>query len=133
MTQIEYVLTEVQQRDNAIYRTYFEVNPIPKEQRIAGFGGVNRYAALEGFDNSTMVIDATKKLDILSKQLYIQSISLDEIVKLAKDKDKLLQSIPAIQPIKKEDLLRMASVYGWRTDPFTKASKRHMGMDFSAL
>ena len=133
MYQVEDVLTEVQQRDNAIYRTYFEVNPIPTEQRKAGFGGVNRYEALEGFENSTMIIEASKNLDILSKQLYIQSKSLDEIVKLAKDKDKLLLSIPAIMPIKKEDLLRMASGYGWRIDPFTKAKKRHRGMDFSAI
>jgi len=133
MNQIEDVLAEVQQRDNAIYRTYFEANPIPSEQRRAGFGGINRYEALEGFENSAMIIAATKKLDILSKQLYVQSKSLDEIVKLAKDKDRFLQSIPSIQPIKKEDLLRMASGYGWRTDPFTKARKRHKGMDFSAL
>ncbi|MFK5891365.1 MAG: M23 family metallopeptidase [Flavobacteriaceae bacterium] len=133
MNQVEDVLTQVQQRDNAIYRTYFEANPIPTEQRTAGFGGINRYESLEGFENSAMIIDATKKLDILSKQLYVQTKSLDEIVKLAKDKDRFLQSIPSIQPIKKEDLLRMASGYGWRTDPFTKARKRHKGMDFSAI
>ena len=133
MNQVETVLAQVQQRDNAIYRTYFEANPIPTEQRTAGFGGVNRYEALEGFENSAMIIDATKKLDILSKQLYVQTKSLDEIVKLATNKDRLLQSIPSIQPIKKEDLLRMASGYGWRTDPFTKARKRHKGMDFSAI
>lgn len=132
MKQIDNVLAEVQDRDNTIYRTFFEANPIPEEQRKAGFGGVNRYEALEGFDNSAMIIDATKNVDILSKQLYVQSKSLDEIVKLATDKEKLLQSIPAIQPVNKEDLLRMASGYGWRIDPFTKIMKQHKGMDFSA-
>lgn len=132
MKQIDNVLAEVQDRDNTIYRAFFEANPIPDEQRKAGFGGVNRYEALEGFDNSAMIIDATKNVDILSKQLYVQSKSLDEIVKLATDKEKLLQSIPAIQPIKKFDLLRLASGFGWRIDPFTKTSKQHKGMDFSA-
>ena len=108
------------------------MNPIPNEQRKAGFGGVNRYKALEGFDNSEMIIDVTKNMDILSKQLYVQSKSLDEIVKLAENKEKLLAAIPAIQPVKNEDLSRMASGFGWRSDPFTKANKRHMGMDFSA-
>jgi len=130
--QLANILTEIQDRDNNIYRLYFEVNPIPKEQREAGFGGVNRYKALEGFDNSEMIIDVTKNMDILSKQLYIQSKSLDEIVKLAENKEKLLASIPAIQPVKKEDLTRMASGYGWRSDPFTKARKKHWGMDFTA-
>jgi len=132
MEQVGNVLDGIQYRDNEIYRLYFETNPIPKEQRNAGFGGINRYKSLEGFDNSEMIIDATKNMDILSKQLYVQSKSLDEIVSLAKNKEKLLAAIPAIQPIRKEDLTRMASGYGWRTDPFTKARKMHKGMDFTA-
>ncbi len=132
ITQLQQVLEEIQERDNNIYRLYFEVNPIPEEQRKAGFGGVNRYKALEGFDNSEMIIDVTKNMDVLSKQLYIQSKSLDEIVKLAENKEELLASIPAIMPVKKQDLTRMASGYGWRSDPFTKARKKHFGMDFTA-
>jgi murein DD-endopeptidase MepM/ murein hydrolase activator NlpD len=132
IVQLEKILKEIQDRDNNIYRLYFEVNPIPEEQRKAGFGGVNRYKALEGFENSEMIIDVTKNMDVLSKQLYVQSKSLDEIVKLADNKEKLLASIPAIQPVKLEDLTRMASGYGWRTDPFTKARKKHWGMDFTA-
>lgn len=132
IAQLENILAEIQDRDNNIYRMYFEVNPIPLEQRKAGFGGVNRYKVLEGFDNSDMIIDVSKNLDILSKQLYVQTKSLDEIVKLAEAKEQLLAAIPAIQPVKKEDLTRMASGYGWRRDPFTKARKRHFGMDFSA-
>ncbi len=132
MAQIENVLDGIQHRDNDIYRLYFEANPIPNEQRKAGFGGVNRYKSLEGFENSEMIIDVSKKMDILSKQLYIQSKSLDEIINLAEDKEKLLASIPAIQPVNNEDLTRMASGYGWRSDPFTKARKMHKGMDFTA-
>ena len=132
LEQLEKVLVNIQERDNKIYRLYFEVNPIPEEQRIAGFGGVNRYKTLEGFDNSEMIIGITKNMDVLSKQLYIQSKSLDEIVKLAEDKEKLLSSIPAIMPVRKETLTRMASGYGWRIDPFTKARKKHFGMDFTA-
>ena len=64
--------------------------------------------------------------------MAIQSKSLDEITKLAEEKEKLLMAIPAIQPVKNEDLKRMASGYGWRSDPFTKARKMHRGMDFSA-
>lgn len=132
MEQAKEVLAGIQTRDNNIYRTYFEANPIPEEQRKAGFGGVNRYKSLENFDNSKMIIDATKNLDILSKQLYVQSKSLDEIIKLAEGKEKMLASIPAIQPVSKEDLTRMASGFGWRSDPFTKARKMHKGMDFTS-
>ena len=132
IAQFEKVLEDLQIRDNNIYRTFFELNPIPEEQRTAGFGGVNRYKSLEGFDNSEMIIDITKNMDILSKQLYIQSKSLDEIVKMAENKEGLLAAIPAIQPIRNENLTHMASGYGWRSDPFTKARKKHYGMDFTA-
>ena len=132
MQQIEEVLANIEDRDNNIYRLYFEANPIPEEQRRAGFGGVNRYKSLEGFNNSEIIINATKRLDIIQKQMVIQSKSLDEIAKLAEEKEKLLAAIPAIQPVRNKDLTRMASGFGWRTDPFTKARKMHKGMDFTA-
>lgn len=132
MGQVEQVLSNMEDRDNNIYRVYFEANPIPEEQRRAGFGGINRYKSLEGFNNSEMIIATTKRLDIIQKQMVIQSKSLDEIAKLAEKKEKLLAAIPAIQPINNEELTRMASGYGWRSDPFTKARKMHWGMDFTA-
>ena len=133
MEQVEKVLANVEERDNNIYRLYFEANPIPEAQRKAGFGGINRYRDLEGYDNSQLIIELNKKLDILTKRVVVQSRSLDEIVELAEDKERLLQAIPAIMPVRKEDLKRMASGYGWRTDPFTKVRKFHYGMDFSAV
>lgn len=132
MEQVNEVLTDVGERDNKIYRTYFNASQIPDEQRKAGFGGVNRYKELEGYNNSELVINSTKMLDIISKELVVQSRSLDEIAKLAKDKEKLLAAIPAIQPVKNEDLRQMASGFGYRSDPFTKIRKFHAGMDFSA-
>lgn len=132
MDEAQLVLEDIANRDNNIYRLYFEANPIPDEQRKAGFGGVNRYKYLEGFDNSKLIIESSKRLDILQKQIVVQSKSLDEIAKLAEEKEKLLAAIPAIQPVRNEDLTRMASGYGMRNDPFTKVRKMHWGMDFTA-
>lgn len=132
MDQVENVLADVADRDNNIYRIYFEANPIPEAQRKAGFGGVNRYKDLEGYDNSKMIVEANKRLDILTKELVVQSKSLDEIAVLAEEKEKLLAAIPAIQPVANKDLKRIASGFGLRTDPFTKQKKMHWGMDFSA-
>ncbi len=132
MDQIQNVLANVEDRDNNIYRLYFETNPIPEEQRKAGFGGINRYKNLEGYDNSKLIVETNKRIDILTKQIVVQSKSLDEITILAKEKEKLLTAIPAIQPVKNENLKRIASGYGWRSDPFTKVKKFHNGMDFSA-
>jgi murein DD-endopeptidase MepM/ murein hydrolase activator NlpD len=130
--ELNSVADALEERDNTIYRTYFNSAPITDEDRKAGFKTKNRYAELEGFDNSALVKNTTERVDILSKELAIQSKSLDEILKLAKAKDNLLSAIPAIQPVKNENLRRMASGFGYRTDPFTKARKMHEGMDFTA-
>ena len=132
LTQIEAVVSHLEDRDNNLYRVYFEASSIPEEQRKAGFGGVNRYKDLEGYDNSELIINTAKRLDILSKQTVVQSRSLDEIERLAANKAELIEAIPSIQPIKNEDLTRMASGYGYRIDPFTKKRRFHYGMDFSA-
>jgi len=132
LTQIETVVDNMEERDNNLYRVYFEASPIPEAQRRAGFGGVNRYKNLEGYDNSELIINTAKRLDILSKQTVVQSRSLDEIERLASNKEDLLEAIPSIQPIKNKDLTRMASGFGYRTDPFTKKRRFHYGMDFTA-
>ena len=130
--QLNIVLEDIELRDNNVYRVLFETNPISSEVRKAGFGGVNRYENLEGFDNCNLVIETTKKIEILTKQIVIQSKSLDEIERLASEKEKLLLAIPSIQPIKNNDLTRMASGFGYRTDPFNKSRRMHRGMDFTA-
>jgi|TARA_B100000959_G_scaffold1810_1_gene1984 murein DD-endopeptidase MepM/ murein hydrolase activator NlpD len=132
MTQIDLVLDDIQHRDDNIYRVIFEADPIPSSIRKAGFGGVNRYKDIRNFSNAELVIEAEKKADKLSKQLYIQSKSFDEVIDLAKNKADMLASIPAIQPIANKDLGRVASGYGYRIHPIYKTRKLHTGMDFTA-
>jgi len=132
MDQVNEVLEDIQRRDDEIYRIVFEAEPIADNIRKAGFGGVNRYKQLEGFKNSELIIESAKKLDKISKQLYIQTKSYDEVYKMATNKEKMLASIPAIQPVANKDLKRMASGYGMRMHPIYKRRKMHTGMDFSA-
>jgi len=132
LSQVEAVVTNMQERDNNLYRVYFEASPIPEAQRLAGFGGINRYKDLEGYENSDLIINTSKRIDILTKQAVVQSRSLDEIEQLAQNKAALINAIPSIQPIKNENLTRMASGYGYRKDPFTKKRRFHWGMDFTA-
>jgi murein DD-endopeptidase MepM/ murein hydrolase activator NlpD len=72
-------------------------------------------------------------MDRITKQLYIQSKSFDEVVQLAKSKERLIASIPAIMPINQKDLAHsVTSGFGWRTHPIYKTQEMHPGMDFSA-
>ena len=132
MDQLNAVVDAIEDRDNNLYRVYFNKSAIPDSIRKEGFLGKNRYKILEGYDNSQLVINTTKRIDVLSKELAIQSKSLDDILKLADAKSDLLAAIPAIQPVRNENLKQMASGFGYRTDPFTKARKMHEGMDFTA-
>lgn len=126
------VLDDLQDRDDNIYRVIFEAEPVPNSVRKAGYGGADRYTKLEGYKNSEIIKNTTKKLDVITSRIYVQSKSLDEVFSLAKNKEKLAASIPAIQPLADNDLRRIGSYFGYRTDPFYKVAKFHEGMDFTA-
>jgi len=132
LDQMQTLLAELSDRDDNIYRIIFEAEPIPKSVRQAGYGGVDRYARLEGYSNSDLLIETSKKLDKIASQVYVQSKSFDEVYDLAVNKEKMLASIPAIQPVKNTDLKRLSSFYGYRPDPIYKVRKFHAGVDFSA-
>ena len=132
LAQIENVLGDIQQRDDNIYRTIFGAEPIPKSIRDAGFGGANRYARLEGFKNSEIVIETAERLDKVFKKMYVQSKSYDEVIDLAMNKEQMLSHIPAIMPVSNDDLTRTASGWGYRIHPIYKIKKFHYGMDFTA-
>ena len=126
------ILKDIQQRDDNLYRVVLQADPIADGIRTAGYGGTNRYEQFMNMANAELVINTTKKLDLLTRQLYVQSKSFDEVVELCKNHDKMLQCIPAIQPIANKDLKKTASGYGVRIDPIYNTKKFHSGMDFSA-
>src|SRR4030042_536255 len=132
VSSLESVLSDIEKRDDNIYRTIFNAEPIPRSVRDAGFGGVNRYEYLEGFNQSNVVIETAKKLDKITKAVYVQSKSYDEIIGLALNREDQLASLPAIQPISNKDLTRTASGWGFRIHPIYKILKFHYGMDFTA-
>lgn len=132
MDRAQKVIADLQNRDDNIYRLIFEAEPIPSTIRKAGIGGVDRYESLKGFSSSDILIETTRKLDQITSQLYVQSKSFDELHKLAKSKEQMLRSIPAIQPITAKDLKFIGSYFGYRIHPIYKVKKFHEGLDFVA-
>jgi murein DD-endopeptidase MepM/ murein hydrolase activator NlpD len=132
MGNVERILEDLQKTDDNLYRTIFGAEPIPSTLRRGGEGGANIYKNLEGYSNSNLVIETTRRLDQLQRKLYLQSKSFDEIIQLAQGKEDMLRSIPAIMPISNRDLTRTASGYGLRMHPIYKIVMFHSGMDFTA-
>ena len=130
--RVSKVLEDIQNRDDNIYRVIFEAEPIPLSVRMAGFGGANRYSKLENMGNSDLIINTVRKLDILSKQAFIQAKSYNEVVKMALGKEKMIASMPSIMPVSNKDLKRTASGWGMRMHPIYKILRFHYGMDFTA-
>ena len=130
--QTQEVLSDLEDRDDNIYRSFFELQPISPDVRQAGFGGTDRYAAFADLTYADLVTETSKNLDIINKKLVVQSKSLDEVLVAAKDKEEMFRHIPAIQPVANKQLNQMASGYGMRLHPILKIGKMHWGMDFSA-
>lgn len=126
------VLEDIENRDDGIYRVVFNAEKFPTEMREMGTGGSEKYKDLEGYEATEIMKATAIKIEQVKKKLYAQSLSFDELLKLAKKKEKMLASLPAIQPVNNKDLHRMASGYGWRIDPIYKTKRMHWGMDFTA-
>jgi murein DD-endopeptidase MepM/ murein hydrolase activator NlpD len=132
MDNLGRVLKTLEERDNNIYRVIFEAEPIPGDIRRAGFGGNERFEVLKRLSKGKLMEHVIKKLEAMERQLYVQSKSYDELVKLVKNKEVMLASIPAIQPVSNKDLKRLSSGFGRRIDPIYKTVKMHEGLDFTA-
>jgi murein DD-endopeptidase MepM/ murein hydrolase activator NlpD len=132
MAENQKVLDELQQRDNKLYRAIFNADPIPESVRRQGFGGTDRYERLLDMPNSDLVIETTRNLDIMTKELYIQSNSYDELIGLIKTKEERMKNIPAIRPISGKDYKGMSSGFGMRLHPIFGDFRAHTGIDLTA-
>ncbi|MCA6075169.1 peptidoglycan DD-metalloendopeptidase family protein [Fulvivirga sedimenti] len=134
VTQLHEVLAALERRDDNLYRVVLGSEPIDPSVRNAGIGGTDRYTELRNkdLDNKDIIVELKEDVDKLRRKMYIQSKSYDEIADLAESKEKLFAAIPAIQPVSNEELIRLASGFGYRTHPIYKVRKMHPGIDFSA-
>jgi murein DD-endopeptidase MepM/ murein hydrolase activator NlpD len=126
------VLDDIQSRDEDLYRAALYAEEFPEELRQMGTGGSDKYDYLTGMTNADLLKQASMEMDKLEGRLNAQSISFRELLKLAKDKEKMLACIPAIQPVRNSELKRRVSGFGYRIDPIYKTRQMHTGMDFTA-
>ena len=132
LDQCDEALVALQMRDDDIYRSIFGMDEIPSAVRNAGFGGVNRYAHLDGVDPDGLLKNTAVRLDVLAKKTYVQSHSFDEVALLSKRAGDMASCIPAIPPVNPDpSKYRLSSSFGYRSDPFSGRTARHTGVDFA--
>lgn len=131
VARAEKVLTDIEKRDDNVYRTIFEAAPIDQNVRHSGIGGVDRYADLQGYDNTELITSTSARVDNLIKRLYVESKSLDEVYDMAVNKQKRFEAMPAIMPVAKSQC-RVVSGFGSRYHPILHRHRMHTGVDLSA-
>ncbi|MFA6367196.1 MAG: peptidoglycan DD-metalloendopeptidase family protein [Bacteroidales bacterium] len=125
------VLNVIEDRDKDVYRVVFEAEPMQYNSKNLNNNLKESVAINAGVNNDELIDNAVKKIDELSKRLYIQSKSLDEVFSIAKTKKERMVCMPAILPISKK-ASNLISGYGSRFHPILQIRRMHSGIDFSA-
>ena len=125
-------MSELEKRDNNVYRSIFEANPIPDSARAKELEDQLEIATVENMRGNELLNSIIGTLNNLSSRIHAQNASYNEIDGLVKNKEQLLSHTPAIQPVSNKELTRIASGYGYRIDPIYKTTKMHAGIDFTA-
>jgi murein DD-endopeptidase MepM/ murein hydrolase activator NlpD len=127
----EQFLSQIQKRDDKVYRSVFDLEPIPTSVREAGFGGSDNYYADLYSENTEFVKTTARKLAELSTKAKVQSISLTDLYSKAKEQQLLVARKPSINPISPADHVWLTSTFGARKDPFSGRRKMHHGIDLA--
>ncbi|MFZ9262868.1 MAG: M23 family metallopeptidase [Chitinophagaceae bacterium] len=130
--ELDERLRQLEKRDNEVYRTVFEAQPLPDSLRIRQLEKRKEMQILAGMDSEELTEGIAKKLSGIYNRIISQEKSFKEIEKMVINKEKLLASTPAIQPLSNKDLDRVSSGFGYRIDPLYKTVKFHPGLDFTA-
>lgn len=125
-------LKQLEKRDNEVYRSIFEATPIPDSARAKHLESKRQEQIVAKMDNQELADGLTKTLTTLYNRVVHQEVSYKEIEGMVRNKEKLLASTPAIQPISNKDLNRLSSGFSYRIDPIYKTVKFHAGLDFTA-
>ncbi|MBL7762566.1 MAG: peptidoglycan DD-metalloendopeptidase family protein [Chitinophagaceae bacterium] len=125
-------MSELEKRDNGVYRAIFEANPIPDSARAKELEKKIEIAKIEGMNNYELTSSILSSMNNLAARISSQKKSYSEIDGLLKTKENILAGTPAIQPVSNKDLTRIASGFGYRIDPIYKTTKMHAGIDFTA-
>jgi murein DD-endopeptidase MepM/ murein hydrolase activator NlpD len=130
MKRNESVLRDLENRDNSIYRTLLEAEPIPDDRRMSALAQQD-FSEIDGLEISALVAETSRRIDQLTHRLYVQSLSFDEVYRMASSKKERMDHVPAIMPLAKNSC-SVISGFGTRYHPILHYRRMHTGVDLSA-
>ena len=130
--KLQQEMASLEKRDNQVYRSIFEANPLPDSARAKLTEQKMEVQKVAAINDEELGNELAKTLNNISARINYQYASYNEIEKLIKNQGDKLASIPAIQPVSNRDLDRIASGFGMRIDPVYGTPKMHKGLDFTA-
>jgi murein DD-endopeptidase MepM/ murein hydrolase activator NlpD len=125
-------MAELEKRDNDVYRSIFEANPLSDSARTKAIEKNKEIAKINLLNEDQMGSEIAKTLNNITSRITYQFLSYEAIEKLIKNQEAKLASIPAIQPVSNKQLTRIASGFGMRIHPIYGIAKMHYGLDFTA-
>ncbi|RYE17320.1 MAG: M23 family metallopeptidase [Sphingobacteriales bacterium] len=130
--QTDRSLMELEKRDDNVYRAIFESAPLPDSVRRGKRYSEADPQLLDYIPTQDLITHLEDRIGNLRKRIAVQKKSYDTLEQMVTAKEKMLQCIPAIQPISNKSLEKLASGFGYRIDPIYKTPKMHTGLDFAA-
>ena len=120
-------IDELSESDQNLYRTLLGAEPISEDVRRVGVGGADPYDAFGRFSPGTSVMlrESAEMLDELERMISLQNASYRQLSRLAVERERGLEEMPAILPADGP----VVSGYGMRYHPILKVRMMHTGLD----
>jgi murein DD-endopeptidase MepM/ murein hydrolase activator NlpD len=130
--ELKEQVASLEKRDNEVYRSIFEQNPLPDSARAKLIEKKKEQDKVNVMNDEELGKDIAEQLNNLDARVKYQMTSYDGIEKLIQNQGEKIASIPAIQPVSNKELTKIASGFGFRIHPIYGIAKMHNGLDFTA-
>ena len=113
---------------NEVYRSLFGVDSLSVHGVYTPYPAA-KYGSMKDDPYAPQMIGTWLELDRMTRLLYQESKSLDQLEVMAKSKELMADAIPAIWPIDRRNLRGHIGAFGSRVHPISGRISGHQGID----
>lgn len=126
----EEILKGLKLSDDSRYRPVLDMDTIPESYRKAGYGGVNRFEDLAGYDNTDLMVSFRERIQDIRNRSTVQYESFKSITEQTEEWEREMEYLPMICPVnviyRRGDGMKYREVH-----PVLGTPQWHHGQDFS--